>query len=106
MSMPMGMQSNMMNGMKSQDQNMSLNQPQQSMPSMKIENVSLQSAGKRVNPQFMPGKGMVSSPNLSQTSNPGEKTDMRFQMPTNPINMSMQQPLTGPSPINTAPTPV
>ena len=104
--MPMGMQANMMNGMKPQDPNMSLNQPQQSMPSMKIENVSLQSAGKRVNPQFMPNKGMVSSPNLSQTSNPGEKTDMRFQMPTNPINMPMQQQLPGPSSINTAPTPV
>jgi len=85
----MAMQPNPMGGMKPQDPNMAMQQQQQ--PStMKIENVSLNTA-KKIGPYSMMNKGMISSPNLSQTSNPPKDGEVRGQMPSNPIiNMTLQ----------------
>ena len=95
----MGMQPNAMPGMKPQDPNMAMQQMQTS--TLKIENVSMQT-GKKVGPHFMVKQGMISSPNLSQTSNPNKEIDVRAQMPANPIiNMPMQSTISGMNSINT-----
>jgi len=89
----MPMQPNAMQGMKAQDPSMGMSQMQTS--TLKIENVSMQT-GKKVGPHFMVKQGMISSPNLSQTSNPNKEIDVRGQMPANPIvNMPMQSTLSG-----------
>ena len=93
-----------MSGMRHPDQNLSLQQQQQQQQTstMKIENVSLQAA-KKASSHFMMGKGMVSSPNLSQTSNSTKDIDIRPQMPSNPIlNMPPQQSSMNISQMNSA----
>lgn len=85
----MSMQPNPMGGMKPQDPSLAMQQ-QQPSSTMKIENVSLNTA-KKIGPYAMMSKGMISSPNLSQTSNPPKESDIRPQMPSNPIiNMTLQ----------------
>ncbi len=85
----MSMQPNPMGGMKPQDPSMGM-QGQQQPSTMKIENVSLNTA-KKIGPYSMMNKGMISSPNLSQSSNPPKEGDVRGQMPSNPIiNMTLQ----------------
>lgn len=86
-------QPNTLPGMKSQDPNMAM--PQMQTSTLKIENVSIQT-GKKVGPHFVVKQGMISSPNLSQTSNQNKDIDVRTQMPSNPIiNMPMQSTLSG-----------
>jgi len=83
-----------MNFVRHPDPTLAMQQQQQQQPSstMKIESISLQPA-KKVSSHFMMGKGLVSSPNLSQTSNSTKDVDIRPQMPSNPIiGLPNQQP--------------
>lgn len=87
----MAMQPNPNVMMKPQDLNLQM-QAQQQTSTMKIENVSLQSA-KKVSSQIMFNKGMVSSPNINAMSNNDKGPDMGSQMGGNPMNLSLQQQL-------------